>query len=106
MSYKVSPMKYVVVTTASGAGVLVSSEPAVFYGLTISPKTTGIVQLAVYDATATAQGSCIFTYRVASTAGAGSSIMAHPIACRTGVYVSAILMTTAADLAVALIGTN
>ena len=102
--YKATSMQYKVVTTASGAGVLVASTAALFYGLTISPKTTGVVQLAVYDAIATAQGTCVFTLRVASTAGATSAVMAHPIACQTGVYVSAILMTTAADLAVALIG--
>jgi hypothetical protein len=102
---KINAMEYKVVTTASGAGVLVCSTAAAFYGLTITPKTTGVVQLLVFDATATALGNCVFAMRVASTAGATSYVMNHPIACHTGVYVSAILMTTAADLAVALIGT-
>ena len=105
MIYQVRPYDYKVVTTASGAGVLVSSTAAVFGGLGMFPKTTGVVQLLVYDAIATGQGNLVYTARVASTAGATANTLNVAIVCRTGIYVSAVLMTTAADLAVAYFST-
>lgn len=101
MSHKMPSLAYSNVSTST----LISSGPAELYGLSLAPKTTGVVLVYVYDATATATGTCVFAYRAASTAGTASLVLNHPIACRTGIYLSALTVTSAADQIVVFYGT-
>jgi len=98
---KENAMAYKNVSTSS----VISTGPAMFYGLSLIPATTGVVTALVYDAVATAAGTCIFAYRVASTAGMATLVLNHPIACRTGIYLSTPSVTSGADQVVVLYGT-
>ena len=93
MGIRFDAVAYTNVSTNS----VISTKPGFFFGLSLIPKTTGVVLVYVYDATATATGTAVFGYRAASTAGTTSLILNAPIACRTGIYLSTPTITSGAD---------
>ena len=76
---------------------VIATSASKFYGLSLIPKTTGVVLVTVLDATATASGTSVFSLCAASTAGRTSLVLNRPIACRTGIYLSCDTITSGAD---------
>lgn len=76
---------------------LVKSGPCKYYGGLVINKTTGGVTAFVYDATATASGTCIDILRVTSGTNNDANRVWGGIACNKGIYISAVICTSASD---------
>lgn len=72
------------------------TTPGYLFGYSIIPLTTGVVAIAIYDASATATGTVVVGDYAASTAGRKTVTFAHPIACRLGIHID-VTCTSAAD---------
>lgn len=89
---------YKSLSTAAGAGVVVSTAPAWLFGFSAYCKTTGATQVVIYDATATATGTIIAGTAAANTASACANVnFQHPVKMDTGIYASVIAGTAASD---------
>lgn len=83
----------------------VSTKPCIYYGYTIVNLTTGGVTAAIYDATATAQGNLTDLLTVPSgTYNNQCAFYQNGIVMHSGLYVSAIVCTTAADSIIVFYG--
>ena len=79
--------------------VVIKAAPAIFGGLSIIPKTTGVVTVTIYDATATGVGTAVAAYIAASAAGQITYAVNPGVICRTGIFAS-ISCTSGADAVV------
>lgn len=90
--------EYKSVSTAAGAGVVVSTGPAWLYGLSVYTKTTGGMHVVLYDATATATGTFLIGCAADTSAGAvNDAFFAAPVHATVGIYASVVAGTAASD---------
>lgn len=76
----------------------INTSPCIYYGCTVVNATTAGVQALIYDAKATAQGTLIDVITVAAGTKANArSTFAPGIIMSSGIYVSALVCTTASD---------
>lgn len=81
------------------------TRPCIYYGCNVVNATTAGVSVQIYDATATAQG--LFVDAVTVTAGTNSNagvFYPNGIAMHSGIYLSALICTTASDNVVIFYG--
>lgn len=87
-------IEHVTVSTNSA----VSTRACIYYGCTVVNATTAGVQVRIFDARATAQGVLIDVITAAAgTNSNGRSTFAPGIIMHSGIFVSAVLATTASD---------
>jgi hypothetical protein len=89
---------YSAVSTAAGAGVVITTAPSWLFGVSVYCKTTGATQAVILDATATNTGNVVLG--AASTAVAGNTVSVTapaPIKMNTGIYASMVAGTAASD---------
>ena len=92
------------VTTVS-TNSAIQTKASIYYGCTVVNKTTAGVQALVYDAKATAQGQLIDVVIVtAGTYNNQGSYFANGLICHSGIYLSALVCTTASDSIIVFYG--
>lgn len=99
---RIDPMLYTNVSTDT----TILTTAGVFYGLAITPKTTGTVLVHIYDASATATGTLIIAGSMASTAGVGMHnpiLIEQGVRCGTGIHAD-VTCTSGADQVVVFYG--
>lgn len=84
--------------TMVSANALVSSRPCIYYGCVLVNATTGGVQAKIFDATATAQGNLTDVVTVTAGTNANNGVFYQQgIIMHSGIYISAVVATTASD---------
>ena len=84
--------------TAVSQSVAISTRPCIYYGCIVHNATTAGVQVKIFDATATAQGNLTDVVTVAAGTNNNQGAFYSPgIIMHSGIYLSAIVCTTASD---------